>query len=361
MGTTTMLVIAIVLAFVNRGQCQSHTYNCSRWMLCMGIALFGVHNLVQFVGHFREQSVCLAWTINTLFFVLIASLLFLSELNLLRAGRQMRCFYGFGVAYVAVVYILFAVGWVTDTLFNDAAPHQSMLMVMSIFHCAGLIWFCTLIERYAKSLPQELTDSELHDRRRALDFTSLSMKVFMIGCILSPWSGAVAFPLFHALYGSFMLFIMFWHVHTFYMLGYDMISLVQLEEDIQDDYEQPSAPTSELQNLRYVSNQIAAWVATRRYLDPSLVRENVLSQMNISRDALHYYLENQEGSPSYRQWISALRVEEAKRIMVEQPNYAVEAVATICGFSNGSALTRAFKAQTGFSPRQWIEQQRKIR
>ena len=75
--------------------------------------------------------------------------------------------------------------------------------------------------------------------------------------------------------------------------------------------------------------------------------------MGVSATALNLYLEQNTSVANYRQWLSYLHIEEAKRIMLEHPEYTLEAVAEACGYANKSNLSRSFKAQEGMMPTAW--------
>ena len=76
--------------------------------------------------------------------------------------------------------------------------------------------------------------------------------------------------------------------------------------------------------------------------------------MGISTTSLNYYLEQHTTVGNYRKWLPYLRIEEAKRIILEHPDYSFEAIANQCGYANSSNFSRAFKAQEGMTPGQWL-------
>ena len=64
---------------------------------------------------------------------------------------------------------------------------------------------------------------------------------------------------------------------------------------------------------------------------------------------------------TFRVWLSELRIEEAKRMLIEDENYKLETIAYACGFSHRNYLQNRFKAITGFTPREWQENQKKTK
>lgn len=86
-----MFILALKLALRNyRGKLQSVIYSRSCDMLIVATLLLATHFLIQYVWHLREQCVTLCWTVNMAFYVVITPLYNMAELNLLRAGHNMK-------------------------------------------------------------------------------------------------------------------------------------------------------------------------------------------------------------------------------------------------------------------------------
>ena len=107
---------------------------------------------------------------------------------------------------------------------------------------------------------------------------------------------------------------------------------------------------------------VDAWLQKRHYVNPDISINQVLSELFISSSALSNYIENVKGiKGGFRKWIQFLRIEEAKRLILSNPNVTLDSIAEQVGMSNGSALARAFKAQTDLTPSEWIRLQKKLR
>ncbi len=116
-------------------------------------------------------------------------------------------------------------------------------------------------------------------------------------------------------------------------------------KDIQNT-EPETAPTFEPQILK--------WVSERHFTDPELTIDKALKQMGLSSASLHYYLEKRTKAGSFRKWLTYLRIEEAKRLLILNPNHTIQAAAETCGYANNQSFAKAFKAQEGVSPSEWI-------
>ncbi|MCQ2290054.1 MAG: helix-turn-helix domain-containing protein [Muribaculaceae bacterium] len=54
-----------------------------------------------------------------------------------------------------------------------------------------------------------------------------------------------------------------------------------------------------------------------------------------------------------------MRIEEAKRMLLEAEDYKLETIAYACGFSHRNYLQNRFKSITGFTPREWQDVHKK--
>ena len=75
--------------------------------------------------------------------------------------------------------------------------------------------------------------------------------------------------------------------------------------------------------------------------------------MGIPRDQLTEWVKA-SGYASFSRWIISMRVEEAKRTLLEHRDWSNETVADHCGFSR-SHFQKTFKKETGMSPSEFLE------
>jgi len=110
--------------------------------------------------------------------------------------------------------------------------------------------------------------------------------------------------------------------------------------------------------IEEIKMRVEQWVEERHYTNPELTVEQTLKQINISAYELNYYLDSELHINGFRRWIPYLRVEEAKRLLLEKPNYSLDAIAAECGYSSRSTLSRTFKTQEGIAPTEWVVRQK---
>jgi len=127
---------------------------------------------------------------------------------------------------------------------------------------------------------------------------------------------------------------------------------LESEKVSSDEVEEEAFLTRPVEELKHIIEQ---WVEECHYTDPELNLEKTLQQMKIPAYELNYYLNSVLCINGFRQWLPSLRIKEAKRLMLEKPNYTFDAIAEACGYSNRSTLSRSFKTLEGISPREWLK------
>ncbi len=100
---------------------------------------------------------------------------------------------------------------------------------------------------------------------------------------------------------------------------------------------------------------MAEWTAHGGHLRGGITQPMAAEEMGIPQYQLRAWLRGQEST--YNRWLSELRIEEAKRVLLAHSDWTIEAVAEHCGFAGRTILHRKFKEFTGLSP---VEYQRKF-
>ena len=122
------------------------------------------------------------------------------------------------------------------------------------------------------------------------------------------------------------------------------------------DSEVPTAssgksPTDSHQTER-TGKAVAKWLEAGGYLQHDLKSANAAQDMQVPRSHLLAWVKAQ-GYDSFTQWITGLRIEEAKRLLDEHPDWSIDAVADHCGISRSHFHT-VFKKETGHSPAEYL-------
>ena len=93
-------------------------------------------------------------------------------------------------------------------------------------------------------------------------------------------------------------------------------------------------------------------VEKKLFLDPALTRTLLLEKYNIPRNNFSPMFQKYTGT-SYSKYINNLRLEEAAKMLKEQPNYTVESIAMDCGIPSVATLYRLFSQKYGMTPSEY--------
>jgi len=96
----------------------------------------------------------------------------------------------------------------------------------------------------------------------------------------------------------------------------------------------------------------------QKYLDPNLGMDRLSEELNIGTSSLSMLINSYAGS-NFPDYINGLRVEKAKRILVNPDftSYTIVAIGLECGFNSKSTFYSAFKKFTGLTPSEYKKQQ----
>ncbi len=103
-----------------------------------------------------------------------------------------------------------------------------------------------------------------------------------------------------------------------------------------------------------LDRNIEQWVAEKRYCEYDNTRDQIASELKTTKDILHLYFMTKMGV-DFRTWRTGLRIEESKRLLLENRDASINIVAEVSGFSDKSNFHRQFVKIVGCSPKQWRE------
>ena len=102
--------------------------------------------------------------------------------------------------------------------------------------------------------------------------------------------------------------------------------------------------------------RLTEWmVQAKPYLNPDLRLMDLREVLPMNRTYLSQFIHD-EFDCSFFQFVNRYRIEEAKRLLREEPSLTIEQVALRSGFSSRISFTRVFTNETGLSPREWSAQ-----
>lgn len=142
----------------------------------------------------------------------------------------------------------------------------------------------------------------------------------------------------------------FYMLFGFYYIQYPSI-FVRIEPAL---YPPPATPENGAKTTKRLvwselKNQI---IANKYYLKAGITIEEMAHYLKIGRTTLSSFI-NKEEQKNFNLWINSLRIEEAKQLLLEHPDYSLTEIAEQVGYSEPSNFSRQFKIITSESPSVW--------
>ena len=97
---------------------------------------------------------------------------------------------------------------------------------------------------------------------------------------------------------------------------------------------------------------LEVWVDKKLYCEYDKTRDQIASELNTTKKLLHLYFATKVGD-DFRTWRTNLRIEEAKKLLVDNPDASINIIAEASGFSDKSNFHRQFVKLVGCSPKEW--------
>lgn len=98
--------------------------------------------------------------------------------------------------------------------------------------------------------------------------------------------------------------------------------------------------------------RIAAWVKAKAYTHEQFTLEELASRLYTNKTYLSTFIK-EEYDMNFSSWVASLRIDEAKRIMLKEPEKRLQEVAFECGFSSLAYFSSVFSKSEGISPSAW--------
>ena len=141
------------------------------------------------------------------------------------------------------------------------------------------------------------------------------------------------------------------------LFGYSTVQILfrhdpwkQLRSTATDEKEEPDPA-----NAAYRA-ALEAWLEKEKpYLNPDFQLSDLRQVLPLNRTYLSQLINTEYGCSFYR-FITRYRIQEAKRLMTEQPDMKVQDIAQQSGFSDRKVFSRTFTRETGLNPSDWMVQ-----
>ena len=156
----------------------------------------------------------------------------------------------------------------------------------------------------------------------------------------------------HLIY--YPLLIIIYVFFTIKVMNYLPIKISSMRHDsVEKETEEEVEPKKNMTDLKSkIGPSIEKWVNERGYAQQEISIKTVAQEIGTNQNYLSKYINNIENT-TFSVWLNTLRIEESKRILIENRRLSIEEVGLEVGFSQLYNFSRWFKQVTGSTPYQY--------
>lgn len=352
-----MTLLTMKLLVLPRRAASNSAVSRARWLMAGGTALLGVHFLLQYRLGLREMGVTQAVMLNLFLFIPASWLMQMAVIYLQRQGRIWLWDKLVGVIAWGIVIVLLGVAAAIDgqPLLSDTPQLHYAEVAASGCYLLMQGYYTWRQLSNLRAMRSALANYYDLDMNGLLRWMQLSIFILVILALMVPLL-IFAPDYILAFFGVTCFAGIFYLVDSFclYVVSTAPAKVMEAEqnEDESEHEDEGSSQTISDEALQRVESAVAQWTAAGGHLKNGLKLPNAAEEMHIPRYLLSVWLK--QSGRHYSEWLTDLRIEEAKRVLSEHPEWSNEAVAQHCGFSDRCYFQKKFKEATGLTPAQFI-------
>ena len=365
-ATVTSFILAFLLFLINVPNTEysrklAKTKNTIAMCFLASSVLFYVCLRYSGIDNYEVFSSLMMFVVTAM----ASTILSFSLTNLLEEGDNDK-FY-INIAAIAVMsYVLMKGFWMENGWIRTAIIASSI--VLFVINC--VVHIIVFHRTYVRSLRkiEQYYDEEQDHKIKWIRFCYVIMmltQMFILVYMLLPHGFMKIWALWYVLFMLYFSanFISFLGSHKLLLdaFAYKTLSGQEIMERIErrKKFKQDRGGVVEQTELTdpqlmRIERSLQKWVKEKRFREYDKTREQIARELNTTKEMLHLYFTTKVGV-DFKTWRTGLRIEEAKRLLLENPEMSTNIIAELSGFSDRSNFHRQFTKIVGCSPKQWRE------
>ena len=347
-----MLINAVIVALSHlQVRWENKRYERSRWMIVTAMIGLAIQYVMQMAFGFRAADDSLGAVVNILLYTPCFSLISIGIYNIETTRANLRKMILICSGIYAAIIVVFCVGiCLHHSLYIREGLYLMLtLFCVSVFYCIYMI-IQEMIRR--KNMLETMAATDLLPYVR---YSRASVVILWLAVLAMPVA-IFSTTLLYIVGPAVLLALLFFNL-TFIALGNSYIpteELLDKEEESQrcgGAKEKPLQQVSE-ERRNFIQNSLDQWCMDLGYKDCNVNMLTLSRTLCISKNELSLFFDQCLHS-NFRIWLSEIRLNAAKKMMLEYPDYSNDIISAECGFSCRTHLYRIFKTKEGCSPTAW--------
>lgn len=350
-------------------------YEWSRWMIFAALLFMAVHFFLQMYFGFRAMGEDVGAVINVLVYLPCFTLFSIAIYNIEATHTKRRKMNLICAAVYAAMLAAFAVGY----SFSGSLSIGAWLYVMLALFLGNIVYCIYMIIIEMNKRKKLLETMTATDMLPFIRYARASIAMLSLIAISMPFA-ILSTKLLYVV-GPLGLLITLFFIVNFVAFGNCYVPTEELldrergngetdDEDADEDEQtmaesctsqsaadcDQSAQRLSAERSAFIQAALDKWCADMGYKDSSVNMLTLSHLLDINKNELTQFF-SQCQNTTFRIWLSEIRFNAAKRMMIEYPDYSNDIISSECGFSSRSYLYRVFKEKEGCTPIAWRDKQ----
>ena len=370
-------IFMLINAFIVAASClhvrwENKRYERSRWMIVAAMIGLAIQYIIQMAFGFRATHDDLGAVVNILVYTPCFSLISIGIYNIETTRANLRKMILVCCGIYAAIIAVFSVG---ISLHHSLHIREGLYLMLALF-CVSVVYCIYMI------IQEMIRRKNMLETMAATDM--LPYVRYSRASVIILWIAVLALPV--AIFSTTLLYIvgplallamLFFNVtfialgssyvpteelldkeaeknklaRTGYIKSVGAISRLSKQSNIYETRTESLQQLSEERRLK-IQNSLDGWCANLGYKDSAVNMLTLSRTLGISKDNLSAFFDQCMNS-TFRIWLSEIRFNAAKRMMLDYPDYSNDIISAECGFSARTYLYRIFKEKEGCTPTEW--------
>lgn len=316
-------------------------YRKSRYILGIAYFIMTAYCILRIFTYGGDEYT--QFSLKLIASLLISWLTYSSFLSIIYAERYKRIRFFFdGIIPVTIMIVLLVIGLYFPKL------QKINTVIFGVVFAVKCIWMASSCLREYHRCIKDLDNYYSNTPDIKWMYTILWMAAIL--SVLTIFSFYV--EIIQMIY--YPLLILIYVFLTIKVINYLPVKISGMRSDsVEQETEEKVEQKKNVTDLKSkIGPSIEKWKKERGYAHPELSIKTVAQEIGTNQNYLSKYINNIENK-TFTVWLNSLRIEESKKILIENRKLSIEEVGTEVGFSQPYNFSRWFKQVTGSTPNQY--------
>ena len=347
-----MLVNAFIVALSHlHVRWENKRYERSRWMIVAALIGLAIQYVLQMTFGFRAMHDNLGAVINILLYTPCFSFISIGIYNIETTRANLRKMILMCSGIYAAIIVVFCVG---ISLHHSLYIREGLYLMLTLF-CVSVFYCIYMIIQEMIRRKNMLETMAATDMMPYVRYSRASVIILWLAILAMPVA-IFSTTLLYIVGPAVLLALLFFNL-TFIALGSSYIPTEELLDKEEENQRSGGDRKKTLQQLseerrNFIQNSLDQWCMDLGYKDCNVNMLTLSRTLCISKNELSQFFDQCLHS-NFRIWLSEIRLNAAKKMMLEYPDYSNDIISAECGFSCRTHLYRIFKTKEGCSPTEW--------